>query len=68
MVLKEVVIKDKRQVVKYSSNLNGAGNADQVITSDQLSACATLDMCFGRQGDGGYLQKRHPLLNKRRER
>ncbi|MGK6350677.1 TonB-dependent receptor plug domain-containing protein [Parapedobacter sp. DT-150] len=33
--------------VRHSSNLNGAGNADQVITAEDLSmGCATLDMCL----------------------
>ena len=36
IVLKEVVIKDTRATVKHSTNLNGPGNADQVLTSDQI--------------------------------
>ncbi|SDF32982.1 hypothetical protein SAMN05216464_11619 [Mucilaginibacter pineti] len=36
IVLKEVVIKDKKQVLTHSSNLNGPGNADQVITYKDL--------------------------------
>lgn len=33
--------------VKHSSNLNGAGNADQVLTAEDLSmGCSTLDMCL----------------------
>jgi len=46
IALKEVVIKDTRPVLKNSENLNGPGNADQVITSDQLSSCATIEMCL----------------------
>lgn len=33
--------------VRYSSNLNGPGNADQVITAEDLSrGCNTLEMCL----------------------
>lgn len=46
IALKEVVIKSTRPVLKNSENLNGPGNADQVITSDQLMGCATLDVCL----------------------
>lgn len=45
-ILKEVSISDKKRPLKNSSNLNGAGNADQVIKSDQLSTCATLSQCL----------------------
>ncbi|MES2278724.1 MAG: MG2 domain-containing protein [Bacteroidota bacterium] len=45
--LKEVVITEKKKsVIENSNNLNGAGNADQVIKSDQLSTCPTLEMCL----------------------
>ncbi|RKR85613.1 TonB-dependent SusC/RagA subfamily outer membrane receptor [Mucilaginibacter gracilis] len=44
--LKEVTISEKKEVLKYSSNLNGVGNADQVVKSDQLDACATLTQCL----------------------
>ncbi|MHB8206619.1 carboxypeptidase regulatory-like domain-containing protein [Mucilaginibacter sp.] len=47
IVLKEVVIKDTRIKLKNSSNLNGPGNADQVITSDQIPAgCPQLNSCL----------------------
>jgi len=45
-VLKEVVIKDKRIMLKNSSNLNGPGNADQVLTSDQFSGCPSIQTCL----------------------
>jgi hypothetical protein len=35
-VLKEVVIRSTRPVVKHSANLNGPGNADQVLVGDQI--------------------------------
>ncbi|MCR8561016.1 carboxypeptidase regulatory-like domain-containing protein [Mucilaginibacter sp. BJC16-A38] len=35
-LLKEVVIRDKKSFLKHSDNLNGPGNADRVVTADQL--------------------------------
>lgn len=45
--LKEVSITEKKApILKYSDNLNGPGNADQVIKSDDLELCATLSQCL----------------------
>lgn len=44
--LNEVNIVQKRNPAKNSSNLNGAGNADFVLTADQLSTCPTLIICL----------------------
>jgi hypothetical protein len=46
LTLKEVKIVDKKNKVKNSSNMNGAGNADAVITADQLQNCITLSQCL----------------------
>jgi len=46
ITLKEVNIVEKKNPAKNSSNLNGAGNADAVITSDQLQTCPTLSQCL----------------------
>jgi hypothetical protein len=49
IVLKEVSVTEKRKSqVANSSNLNGAGHADQVITSDffDKNGCVTLDQCL----------------------
>ena len=47
IALKEVVIKDKRPAaLKHSDNLNGPGNADQVILGDKLLGCPTLSICL----------------------
>ncbi|RCH53715.1 TonB-dependent receptor [Mucilaginibacter hurinus] len=47
IVLKEVKVTEKKQVAKNSSNLNGSGNADQVITAKDLPlGCFRLDMCL----------------------
>ncbi|SEM86976.1 TonB-dependent Receptor Plug Domain [bacterium A37T11] len=46
-LLQEVTVTAKPEPkVKNSSNLNGPGNADQVLTADDLSTCPTLDMCL----------------------
>lgn len=45
--LKEVVITEKKKtVMENSGNLNGGGNADQVVKGDALNSCPTLDMCL----------------------
>ncbi|MFD2553639.1 TonB-dependent receptor plug domain-containing protein [Sphingobacterium tabacisoli] len=48
IAIEEVVVRAsaKKKVSEYSSNLNGPGNADQVLTSEELSTCSTLDMCL----------------------
>jgi TonB-dependent SusC/RagA subfamily outer membrane receptor len=46
LLLKEVKITDKKNKVKNSSNLNGGGNADAVITAEQLQSCVTLSQCL----------------------
>jgi TonB-dependent SusC/RagA subfamily outer membrane receptor len=46
--LKEVVIREKKIALKHSSNLNGAGNADQVLLAKDLRnyGCAVLSDCL----------------------
>ncbi|WDF55546.1 carboxypeptidase-like regulatory domain-containing protein [Mucilaginibacter sp. KACC 22063] len=49
IVLKEVVIREKKQnKAPNSANLNGAGNADQIITADMFEnmGCPTLSQCL----------------------
>ena len=47
IMLRGVTITEKKQsIAPNSDNLNGPGNADQVITSDKLEACATLTQCL----------------------
>ena len=46
IVLEEVRIVDQTPAVKNSSNLNGAGRADAVVTADKLQSCPTLDLCL----------------------
>ncbi|MCZ4223796.1 carboxypeptidase-like regulatory domain-containing protein [Pedobacter rhodius] len=44
--LDEVVVTEKRNIAKNSSNLNGAGNADFVLTAKDLSNCVQLSQCL----------------------
>ena len=46
--MQEVIIREKKQVVRYSANLNGAGNADQVIQGKELSGlgCIRIEDCL----------------------
>ena len=46
IMLAEVKIVEKKKLAKNSSNLNGAGNADYVVTSDQLKYCLRLTQCL----------------------
>ncbi len=48
ILLKEVTITEKKEPVKNSSNLNGSGNADQIIKGDifRQLGCATIDQCL----------------------
>lgn len=49
ITLREVVItarQEQNKASEYSANLNGRGNADQVISAEELSSCATLEMCL----------------------
>src|SRR5690606_32852375 len=49
ILLEEVKVTEQaeKKKVRHSSNLNGPGNADQVITAEELSmGCSTLDMCL----------------------
>jgi len=47
ILLKEVTITEKKDPVRNSSNLNGSGNADQIIRADQLfQGCITIDQCL----------------------
>ncbi len=48
ILLKEVTITEKKEPVKNSTNLNGPGNADQIIKGDifEQQGCATIDQCL----------------------
>ena len=44
--LNDVTITEKKKVNTNSSNLNGGGRADFVMTAEDLSTCATLSQCL----------------------
>lgn len=47
-LIEEVTVKARQvpKVSKNSRNLNGPGRADQILTAEDLSTCATLEMCL----------------------
>jgi hypothetical protein len=44
--LNDVTITEKKNPVKHSDNLNGAGRADYVIQAKDLETCVTLSQCL----------------------
>lgn len=48
ILIEEVVVRasTKKKVSENSRNLNGPGNADQVITAEEMETCTTLEMCL----------------------
>jgi hypothetical protein len=65
VVLREVVIKDKKvEVIKTSSNLNGPGNADQVIMPDVLSGCANIADCLQGRISGVIFRNDTPFSTR----
>ncbi len=48
--LQEVIIREKRQALKNSSNLNGPGNANQVVSRKELEGLACVDIADCLQG------------------
>jgi TonB-dependent SusC/RagA subfamily outer membrane receptor len=46
--LREVIIREKKQALKYSSNLNGPGNADQILLARDLQdlGCIVIANCL----------------------
>ena len=60
--LEEVTITEKKNPAKNSSNLNGAGRADFVLTADQLSTCVTLSQCLQGRLPGVIFRGNIPYL------
>lgn len=46
ILLSEVKVTERKPVLKNSSNLNGAGNADAIIKSEDLQNCTFLIQCL----------------------
>jgi hypothetical protein len=69
ILLKEVVIKDKKtEPIKNSSNLNGPGNADQVISADDniLAGCGDITDCLQGRLTGVMFRNDTPYLTQSR--
>lgn len=57
ILIDEVVVTRRRQKAsEYSNNLNGPGNADQILSAEDLSTCTTLEMCLSGRLTGVYFQ------------
>lgn len=60
--IQEVTVRAQRpKASPNSANLNGPGNADQVITAEDLETCATLEMCLNGRLMGVYFQNGAPI-------
>lgn len=62
LVLKEVNIVEKRNQAPNSTNLNGSGRADYVVTAEMLQNCTTLSMCLQGRVAGLVMQGGVPYL------
>lgn len=62
ILLEEVKVVQKKQTVRNSSNLNGSGHADAVITSQQLQNCIDLLQCLQGRVAGLVVQDGLPYL------
>lgn len=60
--LEEVTITEKKNPAKNSSNLNGAGRADYVMTAADLSTCVTLSQCLQGRLPGVIFRGNIPYL------
>ncbi len=65
IMLDEVKIVAEKQEVKNSANLNGAGNADAIITGDKLSHCTfDLSECLQGMVTGLLMREGIPYLSR----
>lgn len=53
-----------KKASEYSSNLNGPGNADQIITAEDLKSCPTLEMCLQGRLMGVMFQNGKPVSTR----
>lgn len=63
IAIEEVVVTAQRprhRASERSANLNGPGNADQVISAEDLERCATLEMCLNGRLMGVMFQNGIP--------
>lgn len=66
IAIEEVLVTARKQnkAPEYSSNLNGPGRADQVITAEDLEICTTLEMCLAGRLTGVYFQDGTPYSTR----
>jgi TonB-dependent SusC/RagA subfamily outer membrane receptor len=64
IMLEEVNIVQRKNPAPNSSNINGAGHADAVITSDMLGNCITLSQCLQGRVAGLIIQNGQPYLSR----
>lgn len=64
ITLQDVVVVEKKNPAKNSSNLNGSGNADYILTADKLSNCNTLSQCLQGRIPGVMIQNGVPYLTR----
>ncbi|SMC72435.1 carboxypeptidase-like regulatory domain-containing protein [Pedobacter africanus] len=64
LMLNEVKIVEKRNDAKNSSNLNGAGRADFIITAEMLQNCVTLSQCLQGRVAGLIIENGIPYLTR----
>jgi hypothetical protein len=62
IVLSEVNIVEKKNPAQNSSNLNGGGRADYVVTADMLQNCVTLVQCLQGRVAGLIFEGSVPYL------
>ncbi len=62
--LAEVNIVQKKNPAKNSSNLNGPGNADFVLTGDKLISCPSLIMCLQGRLPGVIFRENTPYSTR----
>ncbi|GAA4783229.1 TonB-dependent receptor plug domain-containing protein [Olivibacter ginsenosidimutans] len=65
--LDEVTVTAKKEEpAKYSSNLNGPGNADQVLSGDDpfFGSCSSLDQCLNGRLTGVFFQNGVPYSTR----
>ncbi|MGV3508200.1 MAG: TonB-dependent receptor plug domain-containing protein, partial [Sphingobacteriaceae bacterium] len=64
IMLGEVKITEAKPKVKNSTNLNGAGRADAVITADELENCGDLAICLQGRVAGLIIQNQMAYLTR----
>ncbi|CAM4257316.1 TonB-dependent outer membrane receptor, SusC/RagA subfamily, signature region [Pedobacter westerhofensis] len=64
LLLDQVNVVQKKNPAKNSANLNGAGNADYIMTSKDLGTCITLSQCLQGRVAGMTIQNGKAFLTR----